>query len=50
MLHQFDPFLQEWTNLTNDSELGPSSRFEFGFTAANKRAYVFGGSVGAGNK
>ncbi len=49
-LFQFDPLLQEWTQLSSDSETAPSSRTQFGFTAANGSAYVFGGSDGAGTK
>ncbi len=49
-LHQFDPWLQEWTQLVYDSEASPRSRAEFGFTSADERAYVFGGNFGSGTK
>jgi hypothetical protein len=49
-MFQFDPFLQEWTQLSHGSDrTAPTVRINFGFTAASGRAFVFGGESSIGN-
>jgi hypothetical protein len=49
-IFQFDPFLQEWTQLSYGSDQNaPTVRINFGFTAASGHAFVFGGDISHGN-
>jgi hypothetical protein len=50
-IFQFDPLLQEWSQLSNGSGLSaPIVRINYGFTATRGRAYMFGGEVSFGNQ